>query len=101
MSAIEPTIGRNIYYRPGPNDHESGMQIFGDRPLDAHIVYVWPDSEVNLVVFDHNGGMHRRTRVPINCGDHIFPRAEWMPYQTQVAKGQIPPTLHAVPKESS
>ena len=25
------------------------------------------------------------------------PHAEWMPYQKSVAKGEIPPTLHAMP----
>jgi len=84
---IGPVIGRNVWYRPGPHDHAGGMQIFReDQPLDAHVVFVWSDTEVNLVVFDHNGGIHRRTRVPINCGDHIFPRAEWMPFQKGQAK---------------
>jgi hypothetical protein len=87
---IEPTIGRVVWYRPGSHDHEAGMQIYADdQPLDAHICYVWSDNEVNLVVIDHNGTMHRRTRVLINCEDHILPRAEWMPYQKGQAKAAL------------
>lgn len=88
---IKPTIGRVVWYFPSDYDLsgiQAGtvMQRHSDQPFDAHVVYVWSDTCVNLVVLDHDGNMFKRTSVPINV-EGISPRAEWMPYQQgQAAK---------------
>lgn len=84
---IVPTIGRVVWYLPSDDDLKKvGMVKHGDQPFDAHVVYVWSDTSVNLKVFDHDGNGFTRTSVPINV-DGASPHAEWMPYQQgQAAK---------------
>lgn len=85
---IPPTIGRVVWYIPSEHDLDSigRMRRLGDQPFDAHVVHVWSETCVNLVVFDHEGTMFKRTSVPINI-EGASPRAEWMPYQQgQAAK---------------
>lgn len=85
---IKPTIGRRVWYRPGPFGLP-GMTNFGDQPLDAGIVYVWGDRCVNLDVTDHAGRHHALTSVTLLQEGDAVPGghyAEWMPYQTGQAK---------------
>lgn len=90
---IKPTIGRVVWYHPGPDDPKpEGMP---PAPLDgilpAIITYVWSDTMVNLVVFDVNGGPFGKTSIGLKQGeDGIFTcyYCEWMPYQ----KGQAAKT---------
>lgn len=92
---ITPTIGRIVWYRRGPGEAviaQHGGAFGSPRPACAAIViYVWSDTMVNLVVFDHNGTMHIRTSVELCQGDTVpsgREYCEWMPYQ----KGQAAKT---------
>jgi len=99
---IVPTVGRIVLYHPGPDDPAS--ELIPRSPQAAIICYVWNDTNVNLCVFDSNGAPYPRTSVYLlqeEPGPNVRPHsqyAEWMPYQQAVAKGEIPPTLHAEPK---
>lgn len=85
---ITPTVGRVVWYFPGPYD---GVQRYDDKPCAAHVTYVHNDRMVNLVVFSHTGQIHVRNSVAlIQEGDgenrpHMG-WAEWMPYQQGQAK---------------
>lgn len=85
---IIPTVGRVVWYHPG--NYTNGMtQYNAAQPMDAHIVYVWGDDMVNLLIVDHAGVTHERTSVPlVQEGSQYIagpsPYCEWMPYQ----KGQ-------------
>lgn len=82
---IVPTIGRNVWYFPSEEDlKKAGMVKRGDQAFDAHVVYVWSDTCVNLKVFDHDGTDFERTSVPINV-EGASPHAEWMPWQLEQA----------------
>jgi hypothetical protein len=82
---IVPTIGRVVWYFPSEDDlSKLGMIKHGDQPFDAHVIYVWSETCVNLLVVDHAGYTFTRTSVPINV-DGASPRAEWMPYQREQA----------------
>src|SRR6266481_1667828 len=90
---ISPTVGRVVWYRPGPYDRSgSTMTIHEDgQPLAAIVAYVWSDALVNLTVSDHNGTPHSRTSVTLHQGEGECPSSpycEWMPYQ----KGQAAKT---------
>ena len=86
---IVPTIGRVVHYRPSSYDKAAGMDIYDDKtPLTANIVYVWSDTCINLVVFDHGGHSFARTSVPINETSGASAWAEWMDFQ----KGQAAKT---------
>lgn len=91
---IVPTVGRQVWYRPG--SYEPGMAIGSDsaQPLAATVVYVWNDTMVNLQVLDSNGHPHRRTSVLLWQGEHEPPYGsgycEWMPYQIGQAKREQP-----------
>lgn len=84
---IKPTIGRVVWFHPA--DFEmSAIQVghamvrHSDQPFEAHVVHVWSDTCVNLVVFDHDGNAHKRSSVPINIDNMGHPTgsyAEWMP----------------------
>lgn len=100
MSKIVPTIGRKLYFRP--NGMPSGLPPLTQNdpadPLDATIVYVWPsvaqegpEYSLNLVVFDHAGGMQPMSGIPlVQDGEAApaapHPYAEWMPFQVGQAK---------------
>lgn len=89
---IKPTIGRKVWFRPSEY-HRSGMgamQCNAIDPLDATIVFVHGDRMVNLVVFDHNGNMHKCTSVTLKQEGDTIPEGaaycEWMPFQLGQAK---------------
>lgn len=92
MAIVTTTVGRKVWYRPSAYDKSGpgGMQVAGEQPCDATVVCVHNDRLVNLVVFDHNGNMHKRTSVTLLQEDDVAPNgpsyAEWMPYQTAQKK---------------
>jgi hypothetical protein len=93
---MPPTVGRKVWYRPSDWDRTGpgAMQVQTGEPLDATIVAVNSDHNVNLVVFDAAGFMHRRLSVTLLHDGPATAQwgkgaayAEWMPYQrTQAAK---------------
>lgn len=87
---IKPTVGRVV--------HVTRTHIGRDQPEAAFITYVWGDRMVNVGGFDANGTPFSATSVQLLQDDdqptaNIY--ASWMPYQKQVAAGEIPPVLHA------
>lgn len=92
---ISPTVGRVVWYHPGPEDPWGSKS---DEVQAAIIAAVFSDTEVNLMVITPNGEPYQRQHVTLHQEGNEAPAngyAEWMPYQKQVASGQIPPTLHA------
>jgi hypothetical protein len=87
---IRPTVGRKVWYRPGPQDRHSHMQWIEGEPLDATILAVHGDRSINAQVLDINGTPFIRRSWPlVQQGDDIPDGSyfEWMPYQTgQAAK---------------
>lgn len=106
-----PTIGRVMLFTPAANDrarfavlaHPDANNNNDLVHYDAHVVYVWPAGDrVNVVVFDHAGNHHAVHSVAViqEVGKEQPPvgaYVTWMPYQKAVAKGEIPPVLHAQP----
>lgn len=93
---IRPTVGRVVWYRP--NGREELNVLDPAQPLAAIVAFVHGDKMVNLSVIDHVGQRHAVERVLLlQEGDNPSTGhyCEWMPYQKQVAKGEIQPTLHA------
>lgn len=94
---IVPTIGRVVWYWPGKSEP---IAQGGDQALAALVAHVWSDRCINIAGFDANGNHFARTSVLLVQDGAPRPSAqfaEWMPYQKQVAAGQIAPTLHATP----
>lgn len=88
---IKPTIGRVVWYYPGPQEKRLHVQVKDEQPCVALICYVHTDSTVNLIVFDHFAFMHPRKDVELCQGDTAPSEREycaWMPYQ----KGQAAKT---------
>lgn len=84
---IVPTIGRVVLYFPSETDRLEGMEVISPEPCTALITYVWSDTCINVVAFDHDGEAWPRRRVAINVADAGEGRAEWMVYQQgQAAK---------------
>ena len=79
---IKPTIGRVVWFHPLDADPEITHA--------AIVCHVWSDVEVNLCVFDSNGGSYPTKRTFLYQGEGDRPThnfAEWMPYQQgQAAK---------------
>ncbi len=84
---ITPTVGRVVWYRPGPV--ETTLVHLGDQPCEAHVVAVHGDRCVNIVGWDANGTFFFRSSARL-LQDGDSPDfegqsyCEWMPYQ----KGQ-------------
>lgn len=95
---ITPTVGRIVWFYPG-NGARSRMNAIGDQPFRADIVYVSDTRRVSLNVDDHLGMRHFVAGAMLLQDDDRAPEgvsyAMWMPYQKAVAKGEIPPTVHA------
>lgn len=91
---IRPTNGRVVLYTPLKNDAGVATIIqVGEQPLTAHVVHVWGDRLVNLVVFDSLGGAHPMLSVMLLQDDDPAPShggfATWMDYQKgQAAKAE-------------
>lgn len=88
-TVIKPTVGRVVWFQPGPADADMPHQ--SDQPLAAIIARVAAEGRVNLTVLDANGNTHSRTGVrlvqegeEIEAGERF---CAWMPYQRgQAAK---------------
>lgn len=83
---IKPTIGRRVWYWPSPEDIINGMvQLDENQALDAGVIFVHGDDDVNLMVTDHRGVLWPRQHVylsqPLAPVDGEAGHAEWMPYQ--------------------
>jgi hypothetical protein len=93
MTTIVPTIGRVVLVR---NRHANPKK---DQPEGATVAFVHSDGMINVGGVDHNGLPFAMTSLLlVQEGDLIpegGPYAEWMAYQKQVAKGEIPAVLHA------
>lgn len=102
---IKPTVGRKVWFRPSVNELRlSGMTVLKDAPLDATIIAVHSDDQVNLLVVDAIGRIYTRTSVHLAqegeaVPDHSY--AEWMPYQTGQAKKQSEPEMSELIKKLS
>lgn len=88
---IKPTVGRSLlYFNPK----------IGTRPCTAQIAYVHHDALLNVGYLDYDGSHHSDTHVPLVQDGEPQPKeayCTWMPYQNQVAKGEIPAVQHAEP----
>lgn len=88
---IKPTIGRVVWYHPGPG---TGMSRDKEQACASQIVFVHSDEVVNLAIWDHFGTHHARVNVPlVQDGDPVSEGeyCEWMPYQKgQAAKEESP-----------
>lgn len=97
---IKPTVGRMVLYRPS-SDEDGFARNPNGEPSAAVVVQVHNDRVVNLAVFDAMGTSHPRTHVPLLQPEDERPASgvggycEWMPYQKQVAAGEVAPTRHA------
>jgi len=84
---IIPTIGRQVWFRPGlPLTHDFHV-IDNEQALAATVIYVHDDTHINLEVIDHIGKHHFVRDVVLLQDDGLVPGdyAEWMPYQKSVA----------------
>lgn len=93
---IRPTVGRIVWFYPAMGDEHFPP----GGPYAAMVCWVHSDSLVNLVAYNGNGDGQGRSSVrllqdgePNPDGATAF--CEWMPYQKQVAAGEIAPLLHA------
>ncbi len=95
---ITPTVGRIVWFYPGPGAR-SRMNVLGNQPMRADIIYVIDDHTVNLSVTDHSGVEYPFDKVPLVQEGETPPErrsyCEWMPCQLAVAKGKILPAVHA------
>lgn len=88
---IRPTVGRVVWFYKWAGTRHKG-------PLAAHVAFVHSDKVLNLMVIDENGVPRSEASVLLVQENEENPQADyacWMPYQKQVASGQIPPTFHA------
>jgi hypothetical protein len=103
MTRIAPTVGRKLYFYPG---EDKSVHRFDDQPIDATIIYVWPQAPtqegqsdipqlLNLHVIDHTGTQQTKTSVPLIQDGEDVPSvgnyAMWMPFQVGQAKAQNEP----------
>lgn len=92
---IKPTIGRQVWFWFYSQDRSDPRQ----QAQAATVCYVHHDRLVNLDVVSHEG--HHTPRYAIELRQDDDPEfndrdyCEWMPYQKQVAAGEIPPVKHA------
>jgi len=92
---IVPTIGRVILIR-----HRT--HALRDAPPEAALIaFVNDDGTINVGGTNHHGLPFALHSVVVVQEGEMPPEdtvyAEWMPYQNKVAKGEIPPVLHAEP----
>lgn len=89
---IPPSIGRVVWFTPSLGKGADNFVDHGGYPFAALITYVWNDSLINLVVFDHDGVSHSRTSVPLVQEGGERPEegyyASWMPFQVGQARAQ-------------
>lgn len=85
---IRPTIGRVVWYHPGPNDPTA---IDATQPHAALIAHVENDRQVNLFVIDSEGGVYSRKSVRLaqDADKAESGGAQWMPFQTGQANSDF------------
>jgi len=92
---IIPTVGRVIWIR------NRTAALVGAPPEAALIAFVNDDGTINVGGTNHHGLPFALHPVVVVQEGETPPEdtvyAEWMPYQNKVAKGEIPPVLHAEP----
>jgi hypothetical protein len=91
LSNILPTVGRVLYFQPGPDDR---VVRYDEQPMRADIIYVHGPDNVKLHVIDHAGNHFTLASVPlVQDGDErpTCGYAYWMPYQVGQAKVATPP----------
>lgn len=91
VNAIMPSIGRVVWYWPGPDDFAMGyIHTSKQQPLAAIVAFVHDTHMVNLTVFDSHGRQFPKQNVRlVQPGDTKWPSdgyCEWMPYQIQQAE---------------
>lgn len=104
INVIEPTIGRNVWFRKNASVLATKSPLVryvsGDQPFDATIVYVHNARLVNLRVTDHAGQSYAITSVPLLQEGDAEPTGmycQWMPFQKGQARGKD--AFGPVPKE--
>lgn len=96
---IRPTIGRVVWYHPGPNDPPS---VDATQPHAALISHVDNDRQVNLFVIDSEGAPYARKSVKL-AQDDDKPEAggaQWMPFQVGQASADYGKRLDAAEAEN-
>jgi hypothetical protein len=88
---VRPTVGRIVWVRREQSEDTS-------QPEAAQIVYVHSNTSINVVGHDKDGNYFFIAHLYLNQdgGEMERPFAEWMPYQKQVAAGEIPPVKHVI-----
>lgn len=101
MSLLQPTIGRQVWFRgipwaawnpdlPTGAAQKTPVRLDANQPMAATIVYVHHDRCVNLDVTDHAGVHWPQHGVTLRqegeAMHHGTSYAEWMPYQLGQAK---------------
>lgn len=104
---IKPTVGRKVWFIPtNQTAVDYALCMLADtelttdeetvwQPLDATIVGVHTDTEVNLFVVDTDGNVYGFNNIQLKQDDDDVDETEdyamWMPYQvTQAAKNASP-----------
>lgn len=94
---IKPTVGRKVWFCPSQEIIEDyNLTLLADvddstkmQPLDATIIGVHSDVEVNLFIIDANGDCISQDRVSLLQDADLPPEdtsyAMWMPYQVSAA----------------
>jgi hypothetical protein len=95
---IQPTVGRNVLLFVKDGRYEFGYCFRPGKPHVALVTDVHSGGLINVAAFDANGKSHGFTSVQLIQDDEkpygdVW--CEWMPYQKQVAAGEIPATQHA------
>ena len=111
QTAIKPTVGRKVWYRPSDFDvsgpgamNVSGRPLASSPPLDATVIAVWSDTCVNVLVTDITGKQFPKLSVTLLQpganppqdvnGNYMGGYVEWMPYQAaQAAKDTAAPIV--------
>jgi hypothetical protein len=109
MSTIEPTVGRVVWFTPGPDFHPSIFKAH-KPPFAAHVAHVNEDGAVNVMVIGPAGEpvLGAQGVKIIQDGDEppfvinsdstktALSYCEWMPYQKgQAAKAEAAATAAA------
>lgn len=96
---IRPTVGRVVWYHPGPNDPPA---VDASQPHAAMISHVENERRVNLLVVDSSGLIYRRLSAPL-AQDADKPEkggAQWMPFQVGQANADYGKRLDALEAEN-
>jgi len=105
-----PTVGRKVWFWPHPDVSIDDVVVLdSNQPFDATVTFVDNASQrVNLLVVDHQGGVHDAWDVPLfdplppdeiedevrhivdmNSDDNRWGIATWMPYQAAQHAKQV------------